>query len=86
MNSSAGVRPESIFHGVALIIAAALVISVQDVLFKFFSSELTLWQIFALRGILALPMLLIVIAGIMVERPNKTVQQTNDRALKQQEH
>ena len=60
MNSSAGVRPENILHGVALIIAAALVISVQDVLFKLFSGELTLWQIFALRGILALPMLLLV--------------------------
>ena len=31
--------------------------SIQDVVFKLFSSDLTLWQIFALRGMLALPLL-----------------------------
>ncbi len=45
-------------RGVPLIIAAALTISIQDVVFKLFSSELTLWQIFALRGILAIPLLM----------------------------
>lgn len=53
-------RPQKIAHGVTLIIAAALTISVQDVIFKLFSGELTLWQIFALRGVLAVPMLLVV--------------------------
>lgn len=43
----------------ALIIAAALTISVQDVVFKLFSRELTLWQIFALRGVLAILVLLV---------------------------
>ncbi len=43
-----------------LIVAAAFTISVQDVVFKLFSSELTLWQIFTLRGVLAIPMLLAV--------------------------
>jgi len=47
-------------RGVTLIVAAAFTISVQDVVFKLFSSELTLWQIFALRGVLAVPMLLAV--------------------------
>lgn len=47
-------------RGLILIILAALMISVQDVIFKLFSSELTLWQIFALRGVLALPLLLAV--------------------------
>ena len=53
-------RPQKIVRGVTLIIAAALTISVQDVIFKLFSGELTLWQIFALRGVLAVPMLLAV--------------------------
>nr|WP_282449504.1 DMT family transporter [Roseibium sp. CAU 1639] len=48
-------------RGVALIIAAALTISLQDVVFKIFSSELSLWQIFALRGILAIPLLMVVL-------------------------
>ncbi|MEP3440053.1 MAG: DMT family transporter [Sulfitobacter sp.] len=41
-----------------MIVLAALTISVQDVIFKLFSSNLTLWQIFALRGVLAVPLLL----------------------------
>lgn len=50
--------PQNIAKGVMLILAAAFVISVQDLVFKLFSSKLTLWQIFALRGLLAVPMLL----------------------------
>ena len=60
LNGSIGTRPENILRGVSLIIAATLTISIQDVVFKFFSSELTLWQIFALRGLLAVPMLLVI--------------------------
>lgn len=37
---------------------AMLVTSIQDVVFKLFSNELTLWQIFALRGLLAVPLLM----------------------------
>ena len=59
MNSSVETRPQNIVRGVCLIVAAALTISIQDAVFKLFSSELTLWQIFALRGLLAVPMLLI---------------------------
>lgn len=42
----------------SLILATAFTISVQDVVFKLFSSEMTLWQIFALRGCFAVPVLL----------------------------
>lgn len=48
-------RPQQIARGVILILAAALTISLQDVVFKLFSAELTLWQIFALRALLTLP-------------------------------
>jgi len=54
-------RSESILRGVALIVAAGLTISLQDVVFKLFSSQLTLWQIFTLRGILAIPALLVLL-------------------------
>ncbi len=50
-------RPQRIVRGVTLIVVTMFVTSIQDVIFKLFSSELTLWQIFALRGMLAVPML-----------------------------
>ncbi len=43
--------------GILLIIATALAISLQDLVFKLFSASLTLWQIFALRGVFSLPAL-----------------------------
>ncbi|WP_305984373.1 DMT family transporter [Roseibium sp. MMSF_3544] len=61
MTGSVDTRPQNITGGVLLIVATALTISIQDVVFKFHSSELTLWQIFALRGVLAVPMLMAVL-------------------------
>jgi len=60
MNSPAQSRPQNIRVGVLLILAAALTISIQDVVFKLFSSELTLWQIFSLRGVFAVLILLVI--------------------------
>lgn len=57
MHVAEDVPHQNISYGVGLIVAAVFVISVQDVVFKLFSSELSLWQIFTLRGILALPVL-----------------------------
>lgn len=51
-------RPQRIARGVTFIVAAMFVTSAQDVVFKLFSSALSLGQIFALRGLLALPLLL----------------------------
>lgn len=45
-------------RGILLVIAATLAISLQDVIFKAFGNQMTLWQIFALRGALALPLFL----------------------------
>ena len=44
-----------------LIIAAAATISIQDLVFKLFSGELTLWQIFSLRGLIAIPILMVLL-------------------------
>lgn len=60
MSIEVGSRPHNLGRGVTLIVMAALTISIQDVIFKLFSSNLTLWQIFALRGVLAVPLLLAV--------------------------
>lgn len=51
-------RPQHSTLGITLIVSAMFVTSLQDVIYKIFSSELTLWQIFSLRGLLALPLLL----------------------------
>jgi len=59
LSGSVALRPQNIMRGVSLIILAAFSISTQDVVFKFFSSEMTLWQIFSLRGVLVIPMLFV---------------------------
>ncbi|MEL6314440.1 MAG: DMT family transporter [Pseudomonadota bacterium] len=51
--------PQNIIGGVLLIVVTALTISLQDLVFKLFSGELTLWQIFALRGMMAVPLLIL---------------------------
>lgn len=51
-------RPQAISFGIVLIVATALAISLQDVVFKLFSGNLALLQIFALRGLITLPALL----------------------------
>ncbi len=56
-------RPQHVVHGITLIVGAMFVTSVQDVVFKLFSGELTLWQIFALRGVLAVPLLFALALG-----------------------
>ena len=50
------IQPQNILRGVVLIILTVFLISIQDVVFKLFSNELTLWQIFTVRALLALPL------------------------------
>ncbi len=50
-------RPQRVARGVTLIVGAMFVTSVQDVVFKIFSDALPLGQIFALRAMLAIPLL-----------------------------
>ncbi len=50
--------PQQVARGIVLIVGAMFVTSVQDVVFKVFSSSLPLGQIFALRALLAIPLLM----------------------------
>jgi len=61
MISHSGVTANSqnMLLGAAMMLTAVLTMTVQDAVFKRFSSELTLWQIFALRGVLATSLLVI---------------------------
>ncbi|MEM7213285.1 MAG: DMT family transporter [Pseudomonadota bacterium] len=60
MKPASGTPPQNLFLGISLILATAFTISVQDVIFKLFSGEMTLWQIFALRGCIAVALLLLI--------------------------
>ncbi len=53
-------RPDRTAFGVILIVIAVFMMSVQEALFKYFSADLSLWQTFTLRGLLALPLLFII--------------------------
>jgi drug/metabolite transporter (DMT)-like permease len=59
LTSGANPRPDSVPLGVTLIISAVFMMSIQETLIKLFSGTLPLWQIFTLRGILAIPLLVI---------------------------
>ncbi|MEM7168526.1 MAG: DMT family transporter [Pseudomonadota bacterium] len=50
-------KPQHVLRGVVLIVTAMFVTSLQDVIFKLFSSQMPLGQIFALRALLALPLI-----------------------------
>jgi drug/metabolite transporter (DMT)-like permease len=56
-------RPERTALGVFLIVSSVFLMSIQEALFKSFSADLPLWQVFTLRGLLALPMLVIIAWG-----------------------
>ena len=65
--------PQQIRLGIILIVLAALIISLQDLVFKAFVQHLSLWQVFAVRGLIAVPLFLILI---------RTWQQQNFRLSK----
>ncbi len=46
-------------YAILLILCATFLIAVQEALIKFSSSELTLWQIFTIRGFLTIPLFLL---------------------------
>jgi drug/metabolite transporter (DMT)-like permease len=57
--ATAQYRPDRTALGVTLVVAAVFLMSIQDAVFKQFSTELRLWQIFTLRGVFAVPLVLI---------------------------
>lgn len=65
-------NPNLVTRGMILIIATALMISLQDLVFKLFKGDLTLWQIFALRGVMTVPLLALI--GVIRARSLKTVR------------
>lgn len=59
MEAAAGRRPEKTGLGISMILAATFTMAFQDAVVKLVSSDLPLWQIFALRSLIAVPLLII---------------------------
>ncbi|WP_337660390.1 DMT family transporter [Anderseniella sp. Alg231-50] len=66
--SSVTSRPDNPVTGACLIVFAVFLMALQDAVIKYASSDLTLWQLYVLRSLLALPVLA-VIAGLKRTTP-----------------
>ena len=56
-------KPARLALGAGLVLAAAFLISVQDVIIKKAGADMPLWQIFSLRAVIGVPLIL-VLAGL----------------------
>jgi drug/metabolite transporter (DMT)-like permease len=52
-------RPDRTSFGVTLVVIAVFLMSIQDTLIKHFSADVSLWQLFTLRGSFAVPLLIV---------------------------
>lgn len=52
-------RPDRTIFGVTLVVIAVFLMSIQDTLIKHYSAEISLWQLFTLRGSFAVPLLIV---------------------------
>ena len=67
-------RPDATLVGVTMIVASVLMISFGDAVVKWISADLTLWQIFVTRSLLAIPLCLLVLGGFV--RLSRSVRET----------
>lgn len=61
MNSSNADRPDSVLIGISMIVASVFMLSLGDALVKWVSGELSLWQVFIVRSLFAIPLCLLVL-------------------------
>lgn len=57
------VRPQRPVLGAVLIVGAVFLMALQDAVIKLASSDVTLWQLYVLRGVIALPLLIVIAAA-----------------------
>ncbi|MGI9200224.1 MAG: DMT family transporter [Woeseiaceae bacterium] len=60
MVATAQHRPDNTVLAVTLIVVAVFMMSVQDMVFKQYSTTMSMWQIFTLRGLFALPLVFVI--------------------------
>lgn len=53
-------RPDRVVFGAMLIVGAVFLMALQDAIIKYASTDLTLWQIYVLRSLIAIPVLAII--------------------------
>ncbi|WP_422366927.1 DMT family transporter [Pelagibius sp.] len=61
MNPSNADRPDSVLIGISMIVASVFMLSFGDALVKWISAELSLWQVFIVRSLFAIPLCLLVL-------------------------
>ncbi|NIA67670.1 DMT family transporter [Pelagibius litoralis] len=61
MSQSGAVRPEAVLLGCSMIVAAVFMVSLGDALVKWVSADLSLWQVFVTRSLLAIPLCLLLL-------------------------
>ena len=61
-------RPQFVARGVMLIIVGTFLISTQDAVVKVFSDQISLWQMFVLRGLLSIPLFFVLGWGFDVHK------------------
>lgn len=59
MTAAAGTQPDRLSFGVLMIVTATFTMAFQDAVVKLVSADLPLWQIFALRSLIAVPLLIV---------------------------
>ncbi len=68
-NSQTQARPDNVALGVITIVAAVFLMSLQDAIIKYASTDLPLWQIYVVRSLIAVPLLgLLALPGRKWER------------------
>lgn len=66
MTHGDGARPHRTAQGVGLILASVLTMAFADALVKLVSADLTLWQVFAARSLVAVPILTVLLLTVGV--------------------
>ena len=66
MEHSAEARPDRTALGIGIILASVLTMAFADALVKLVSAELTIWQIFATRSLVAIPIIVALLFAVGV--------------------
>lgn len=73
MNRAASKPPDRVGQGILLIVISVFLMSLGDALVRSLSAALTLWQIFLLRSLLALPLLMLPLLAVLIARRRQPV-------------
>ena len=64
---------ENLARGITLILITAFLLAIQDSVFKLYAGSLSLWQLFALRGLIAMP--LFGVLAVVQKQPRSVLRQ-----------